>query len=1567
MAGTSYTRQSTLTDGDTITSALFNAEYNQLVTAFSYAATGTTGHQHDGGAGEGGNIEIIGDQDFLNKIVVDSSNNRWSVFVQVGGSAVEQVRIEDGVVYPVTDSDVDLGTNALRFKNAYIDSLTATGNLTVGGNITVTGNVDVDGIVEFDGLSGTGSVTVTDILDQDDMSGDSATALATQQSIKAYVDAQQDTVDTFGEVLALSNTTAGTDISVSTDDKVQFRDAAIYINSSADGQLDIVADTEIQIAATTIDINGAVALNGAVTGATNITLSGELDAATGDFSGAVDIDGALDVAGTTNLDVVDIDGAVDMATTLAVAGNVDFNGDLDVDGTTNLDVVDIDGAVDIATTLTVGGNVDFNGDLDVDGTIEFDAISGTGSVTVTDILDQDDMSGNSATALATQQSIKAYVDAQQDTVDTLAEILALSNTSSGTNVELTTTDKVQFRDSAIYINSSADGQLDIVADTEIQIAATTIDINGAINASGEIIAASLDISGNIDVDGVTNLDVVDIDGAVNMASTLQVDGAATFTTEITANGGIALGDNDKATFGAGDDLEIYHSGTHSYIKDVGTGNLNILASTSINLLNGDSSDYMARFVEDGGVTLYYDGSSRLATASGGVLVTGELTATSLDISGDIDVDGTTNLDVVDIDGAVDMASTLTVGTTIATGSGGASGKIAIAGNTATSEATHISFTNGAGAKVFAVGGGQSGVTNNGFVIRNVTDNTFPLVISDAGAATFTGVLTANAGVVVDNFTLDGTTLALSSGSMTLDSASQIILDAAGGNFQFSKSGTEFARIFESGSDFYIYNPISDKDIKFYGNDGGTSFTALTLDMSAAGEATFNAGATFGAAINAGGTITGDDGLIIDGGTGNAYISVGSNTGSWVWKNYQASHKLALEDSDGTGEVLNFSTTGAATFSSTIAGTQIYSNTNGNRTTGGNIRLGITTDDATKYVAITSTQYDSGTETEGFALITGTASSATANSVVIGGGIDEINAATAVRIFTASATTRTGVERLKIDETGNFIFNETSTDVDFRVESNGNANMLFVDGGANKVSVGTTANSGILTVGSSLSIEGDLAPTGSGLMLGDNNSGSYKWIQSFSSQALRLNPLGNEVSIGIAGTATPFKTFGGAVFNEDGVDADFRVESNGNTHALFVDGGNDQVVIGSSTPITGSASNIPLVVGYSTGPAVRFYSNQSASRIATGGITLATYGSNKYSGYQLASNGGGMWTTSSSAASNYLTGGAGSGTVYLGNFSQDPFENTSVAFVEYANFNNTGVVFNETSLDRDFRVESNANGYALFVDGGTDTVSVGTAATDAKFRVDASNADLRIGYGSGYNYFDADVANVYRVGTSNVEVMKMTTGETVLNETGADRDFRVESDGNSHMLFVDGGNNRVGINNSAPSGSCSITGTDDSINVLRVIPRVLGSGLAASETTAIMQSQKAVCLDLNRFYSHGTIVQFRHNNDDVGRIDVNGTSTTYVTSSDARLKENIADADDAGSKLDAIQVRQFDWKVNGSHQDYGMVAQELQTVAPEAVSAPENPEEMMGVDYSKLVPMLIKEIQSLRQRVAQLEE
>lgn len=105
---------------------------------------------------------------------------------------------------------------------------------------------------------------------------------------------------------------------------------------------------------------------------------------------------------------------------------------------------------------------------------------------------------------------------------------------------------------------------------------------------------------------------------------------------------------------------------------------------------------------------------------------------------------------------------------------------------------------------------------------------------------------------------------------------------------------------------------------------------------------------------------------------------------------------------------------------------------------------------------------------------------------------------------------------------------------------------------------------------------------------------------------------------------------------------------------------------------------------------------------------------------------------------------------------------------------------------------------------------------------------------------------------------------------------------------------------------------------------------------------------------------------VGDIVINTASTAYNTTSDERLKENITDAEDAADLIDAIRIRQFDWKSDGSHQRYGVIAQELLEVAPEAVSVPFTEGDMMGVDYSKLVPMLIKEMQSLRARVAELE-
>ena len=145
----------------------------------------------------------------------------------------------------------------------------------------------------------------------------------------------------------------------------------------------------------------------------------------------------------------------------------------------------------------------------------------------------------------------------------------------------------------------------------------------------------------------------------------------------------------------------------------------------------------------------------------------------------------------------------------------------------------------------------------------------------------------------------------------------------------------------------------------------------------------------------------------------------------------------------------------------------------------------------------------------------------------------------------------------------------------------------------------------------------------------------------------------------------------------------------------------------------------------------------------------------------------------------------------------------------------------------------------------------------------------------------------------------------------------------------------------------------------------GNSLWASSTTA---GNAALVLQ-NTSAGTSTFAVFQSgsgNGSTVGSIGYNGSLTLYNTTSDQRLKENIADAAPASTLIDSLQVRQYNWKSDGSHQRYGFIAQELVTVAPEAVHQPADPEEMMAVDYSKLVPMLVKEIQDLRKRLAALE-
>jgi hypothetical protein len=116
MAGYSA-RQSSYTTGDTITAAHSNDEFNQVLAAFN----ATTGHTHDGTAGEGGPVTAIRDANTLNRVLVDSTNNHLEFYINVSSSSVQQFRVQDGAIVPITDNDIDLGTSSLEFKDLFID------------------------------------------------------------------------------------------------------------------------------------------------------------------------------------------------------------------------------------------------------------------------------------------------------------------------------------------------------------------------------------------------------------------------------------------------------------------------------------------------------------------------------------------------------------------------------------------------------------------------------------------------------------------------------------------------------------------------------------------------------------------------------------------------------------------------------------------------------------------------------------------------------------------------------------------------------------------------------------------------------------------------------------------------------------------------------------------------------------------------------------------------------------------------------------------------------------------------------------------------------------------------------------------------------------------------------------------------------------------------------------------------------------------------------------------------------------------------------------------------------
>ena len=297
--------------------------------------------------------------------------------------------------------------------------------------------------------------------------------------------------------------TDGTGLTLNSTNKLLFRDSALYINSSTDGQLDIVADTEVQIAATTIDINGAVALDGAITGATNITLSGELDAATGDFSGNVDVDGTLEA------DAYTVDGTAlatyirDTVGTNMLSSNTETGIAVTYDTTND----NIDFALEAAQTvftsilnssLVVGyGSSDANIDFSTDNAIIFD-IDGTQQIKLQDgalvpITDNDiDLGTNSlefkdayfdgtveADAITVGGTNVVTAGADTSLTSIYNTSLALGYGASHANIDFSTDNAIIFDIDGTQQIKLQDGALVPITDNDIDLGTNSLEFKNA--------------------------------------------------------------------------------------------------------------------------------------------------------------------------------------------------------------------------------------------------------------------------------------------------------------------------------------------------------------------------------------------------------------------------------------------------------------------------------------------------------------------------------------------------------------------------------------------------------------------------------------------------------------------------------------------------------------------------------------------------------------------------------------------------------------------------------------------------------------------------------------------------------------------------------------------------------------------------------------------------------------------------------------------------------------------------------------------------------------------------------
>ena len=416
---------------------------------------------------------------------------------------------------------------------------------------------------------------------------------------------------------------------------------------------------------------------------------------------------------------------------------------------------------------------------------------------------------------------------------------------------------------------------------------------------------------------------------------------------------------------------------------------------------------------------------------------------------------------------------------------------------------------------------------------------------------------------------------------------------------------------------------------------------------------------------------------------------------------------------------------------------------------------------------------------------------------------------------------------------------------------------------------------------------------------------------------------------IGGAVKEFARFGdgvGVVFNEESNAAnDFRVESDGNTHMLFVDGGNDRVAIGTSN--VSSTAPLSISSGFaktdtSSRAVLNLQSNEASAQSQLRIMNIGHASNQPNRKWQLQTSEAGV------ANSGQLELQVDGGSVQMG------ATGGGLLFVGADD-----IVVNEGSTDTNFRVESNGNANMIFVDGGNNHVCIGTS-TD---------------HGGVLN-----VDGPVLMSESDTLLLRITSSgsDIKFQSRVSDKDIRFEG--------IDGGSDITALHLDMSDGGQLITSNGATINGQSVVSASLNDVIFYTENTATSGNVfgqsinfSSTVNDTGSYFTRGV-----GNNQSTVRWvifsngDFDSATNSYGATSDERIKQNITDANSQWDDIKGLRVRNFKFKdearteANGGQaaKTYlGLVAQEAETVSPGLVKsrAPEKSDIISSSEFGTL--------------------